>query len=143
MGKAGTAAVKAAGQADRAKRAFQGIRGIYEATIRAKDDATAKLQRVKTELNGLKGKAYTVAINVKQNGDIGGMKDKLSGMAAGAMAGLPVQAAGFAGLGYGVFDAVKNYSDSVVANQGSHWVGCGSHGRRQGKGTGTRRRYAV
>lgn len=111
MGKAGTAAVKAAGQADRAKRAFQGIRGIYEATIRAKDDATAKLQRVKTELNGLKGKAYTVAINVKQNGDIGGMKDKLSGMAAGVMAGLPVQAAGFAGLGYGVFDAVKNYSD--------------------------------
>lgn len=111
MGKAGTAAVKAAGQADRAKRAFQGIRGIYEATIRAKDDATAKIQRVKTELNGLKGKAYTVAINVKQNGDIGGMKDKLSGMVAGAMAGLPVQAAGFAGLGYGVFDAVKNYSD--------------------------------
>lgn len=111
MGKAGTAAVKAAGQADRAKRAFQGIRGIYEATIRAKDDATAKIQRVKTELNGLKGKAYTVAINVKQNGDIGGMKDKLSGMAACAMAGLPVQAAGFAGLGYGVFDAVKNYSD--------------------------------
>lgn len=111
MGKAGTAAVKAAGQADRAKRAFQGIRGIYEATIRAKDDATAKIQKVKTELNGLKGKAYTLALNVKQNGDIGGMKDKLSGMAAGAMAGLPVQAAGFAGLGYGVFDAVKNYSD--------------------------------
>lgn len=111
MGKAGTAAVKAAGQADRAKRAFQGIRGIYEATIRAKDDATAKIQKVKTELNGLKGKAYTVAINVRQNGDIGGMKDKLSGMAAGAMAGLPVQAAGFAGLGYGVFDAVNNYSD--------------------------------
>lgn len=111
MGKAGTAAVKAAGQADRAKRSFQGIRGIYEATIRAKDDATAKIQKVKTELNGLKGKTYTIALNVKQNGDIGGMKDKLSGMAAGAMAGLPVQAAGFAGLGYGAFDAVKNYSD--------------------------------
>lgn len=111
MGKAGTAAVKAAGQADRAKRSFQGIRGIYEATIRAKDDATAKIQKVKTELNGLKGKAYTIALNVKQNGDIGGTKDKLSGMAVGAMAGLPVQAAGFAGLGYGVFDAVKNYSD--------------------------------
>lgn len=111
MGKAGTAAVKAAGQADRAKRSIQGIRGIYEATIRAKDDATAKIQKVKTELNGLKGKAYTIALNVKQNGDIGGMKDKLSGMAAGAMVGLPVQAAGFAGLGYGVFDAVKNYSD--------------------------------
>ncbi|WP_337544816.1 phage tail tape measure protein [Megasphaera sp.] len=111
LGKAGTEAVKAAGQADRAKRSFQGIRGVYEATIRAKDNATEKINKVKSELTGLSGKAYTVALNIKQNGDIGGMKDKLSGMAAGAMAGLPVQAAGFAGIGYGVFDAVKNYSD--------------------------------
>lgn len=111
LGKAGTEAVKAAGQADRAKRSFQSIRGVYEATIRAKDNATEKINKVKSELSGLSGKAYTVALNIKQNGDIGGMKDKLSGMAAGAMAGLPVQAAGFAGIGYGVFDAVKNYSD--------------------------------
>lgn len=111
LGKAGTEAVKAAGQADRAKRSFQGIRGVYEATIRAKDNATEKINKVKSELTGLSGKAYTVALNIKQNGDIGSMKDKLSGMAAGAMSGLPVQAAGFAGIGYGVFDAVKNYSD--------------------------------
>lgn len=111
LGKAGTEAVKAAGQADRAKRSFQGIRGVYEATIRAKDNATEKINKVKSELTGLSGKAYTVAMNIKQNGDIGSMKDKLSGMAAGAMSGLPVQAAGFAGIGYGVFDAVKNYSD--------------------------------
>lgn len=111
LGQAGTAAVKAAGQADRAKRSFSGIRGTYEATIRAKDTATGTINKVKTELNGLKGKVYTVAINIKQNGDINGMKGKLSGMASGMMSGLPVQAAGFAGLGYGAFDAVKNYSD--------------------------------
>lgn len=111
LGKAGTEAVKAAGQADRAKRSFQGIRGVYEATIRAKDNATEKIHKVKSELTGLQSKAYTVALNIKQNGNISGMKDKLSGIAAGAMVGLPIQAAGFAGLGYGVFDAVKNYSD--------------------------------
>ena len=102
LGKAGTEAVKAAGQADRAKRSFQGIRGVYEATIRAKDNATEKIHKVKSELTGLQSKAYTVALNIKQNGNISGMKDKLSGIAAGAMVGLPIQAAGFAGLGYGV-----------------------------------------
>lgn len=111
MGKAGTAAVKAAGQADRAKRAFQGIRGIYEATIRAKDDATAKIQRVKTELNGLKGKAYTVAINVKQNGSFNNMQNKVSGMASAALMGTSMQMAGAAGIGFGIYDAVKGYMD--------------------------------
>ena len=111
MGKAGTAAVKAAGQADRAKRAFQGIRGIYEATIRAKDDATAKIQKVKTELNGLKGKAYTVALNVKQNGSFNNMQNKVSGMASAALMGTSMQMAGAAGLGFGIYDAVKGYMD--------------------------------
>ena len=111
MGKAGTAAVKAAGQADRAKRAFQGIRGIYEATIRAKDDATAKIQRVKTELNGLKGKAYTVALNVKQNGSFNNMQNKVSGMASAALMGTSMQMAGAAGIGFGIYDAVKGYMD--------------------------------
>ena len=111
MGKAGTAAVKAAGQADRAKRAFQGIRGIYEATIRAKDDATAKIQKVKTELNGLKGKAYTVALNVKQNGSFNNMQNKVSGMASAALMGTSMQMAGAAGIGFGIYDAVKGYMD--------------------------------
>ena len=111
MGKAGTAAVKAAGQADRAKRSFQGIRCIYEATIRAKDDATAKIQRVKTELNGLKGKAYTVALNVKQNGSFNNMQNKVSGMASAALMGTSMQMAGAAGIGFGIYDAVKGYMD--------------------------------
>lgn len=111
MGKAGTAAVKAAGQADRAKRAFQGIRGVYDATIRAKDEATAKIQRLKTELNGLRGKAYTVALNVKQNGSFNNMQNKISGMAGAALMGTSIQMAGAAGIGFGIYDAVKGYMD--------------------------------
>lgn len=118
MGKAGTAAVKAAGQADRAKRAFQGIRGIYEATIRAKDDATAKIQRVKTELNGLKGKTYTVALNIKQNGGLNGLKDKAGSVANGMLLGTSAQMLAGAGIGFGIYDTLKTSMDFSAALSG-------------------------
>lgn len=118
MGKAGTAAVKAAGQADRAKRAFQGIRGIYEATIRAKDDATAKIQRVKTELNGLKGKTYTVALNIKQNGSLNGLKDKTGSVANGMLLGTSAQMLAGAGIGFGIYDTLKTSMDFSAALSG-------------------------
>ena len=118
MGKAGTAAVKAAGQADRAKRAFQGIRGIYEATIRAKDDATAKIQRVKTELNGLKGKTYTVALNIKQNGNLNGLKDKAGSVANGMLLGTSAQMLAGAGIGFGIYDTLKTSMDFSAALSG-------------------------
>lgn len=118
MGKAGTAAVKAAGQADRAKRAFQGIRGIYEATIRAKDDATAKIQKVKTELNGLKGKTYTVALNIKQNGSLNGLKDKAGSVANGMLLGTSAQMLAGAGIGFGIYDTLKTSMDFSAALSG-------------------------
>ena len=118
MGKAGTAAVKAASQADRAKRAFQGIRGIYEATIRAKDDATAKIQRVKTELNGLKGKTYTVALNIKQNGSLNGLKDKAGSVANGMLLGTSAQMLAGAGIGFGIYDTLKTSMDFSAALSG-------------------------
>ena len=111
LGQVGTAAVKAAGQADRAKRSFQGIRGAYEATIRAKDTATGTINKVKTELNGLKGKVYTVALNVKANNNWQGMKNSMSGMASGMILGSGMQMAGTAGIGFGIYDAVKGYMD--------------------------------
>lgn len=115
MGKAGTAAVKAAGQADRAKRSFQGIRGTYEATIRAKDNATEQIRKVKTELNGLKGKAYTVSLNMRANvmkdKGLQDMKNAMSGMAGGMLMGTSMQMAGAAGIGFGIYDAVKGYMD--------------------------------
>lgn len=118
MGKAGTAAVKAAGQADRAKRAFQGIRGIYEATIRAKDDATAKIRKVKTELNGLKGKTYTVALNIKQNGSLNGLKDKAGSVANGMLLGTSAQMLAGAGIGFGIYDTLKTSMDFSAALSG-------------------------
>ena len=118
MGKAGTAAVKAAGQADRAKRAFQGIRGVYDATIRAKDEATAKIQRLKTELNGLKGKTYTVALNIKQNGSLNGLKDKAGSVANGMLLGTSAQMLAGAGIGFGIYDTLKTSMDFSAALSG-------------------------
>lgn len=115
MGKAGTAASRAAQQADKAKRSFQGIRGTYEANIRAKDNATEKIRKIKTELNGLKGKAYTVALNMRANvmkdKGLQDMKNAMSGMAGGMLMGTSMQMAGAAGIGFGIYDAVKGYMD--------------------------------
>lgn len=115
MGKAGTAASRAAQQADKAKRSFQGIRGTYEANIRAKDNATEKIRKIKAELNGLKGKAYTVALNVRANAmkdkGLQDMKNAMSGMAGGMLMGTSMQMAGAAGIGFGIYDAVKGYMD--------------------------------
>lgn len=115
MGKAGTAASRAAQQADKAKRSFQGIRGTYEANIRAKDNATEQIRKVKAELNGLKGKAYTVALNVRANAmkdkGLQDMKNAMSGMAGGMLMGTSMQMAGAAGIGFGIYDAVKGYMD--------------------------------
>ncbi|WP_292017439.1 MULTISPECIES: phage tail tape measure protein [unclassified Megasphaera] len=115
MGKAGTAASRAAQQADKAKRSFQGIRGTYEVTIRAKDNATEPIRKVKAELNGLKGKAYTVALNVRANAmkdkGLQDMKNAMSGMAGGMLMGTSMQMAGAAGIGFGIYDAVKGYMD--------------------------------
>lgn len=77
--------------------------------IDAKDEATSKVQKIKSELNTFKGKVYTATVNVKQN-MAGAMKsagDKLSG----AMLGTTMQMAGMAGIGFGVFEAVKKYAD--------------------------------
>ncbi len=115
MAKAGTAAEQLGQKATKAKAGLSGIRGVYEATIRAKDNITTTVRKAKTELSGLTGKTYTVALNVKQNmagGGFGnGIKGKMSDMASGMLMGTSMQMAGAAGIGFGVYDAVKNYTD--------------------------------
>ena len=111
MEKSGLAAVKLSQQADRAKRSLTGIRGVYSATVRAKDEATQAVRRIKTELNGLQGKVYTAMVNIRQNGPLQQMKNGLSGMAGGMLMGTSMQMAGAAGIGFGAFNAVQNYSD--------------------------------
>ena len=77
--------------------------------IDAKDDATSKVQKIKSELNSFKGKVYTATVNVKQN--MAGAMKSASNKLSGAMLGTTMQMAGMAGIGFGVFDAVKGYAD--------------------------------
>lgn len=114
MAKAGSAAEQLGLKADKTQKGLKGIQGVYSATIRAKDEATAAVRKAQESLKGFVGKSYTAVLNVKQNlagGMGGGFKNKMSGMASGAMMGLPVQAAGMAGVGFGVVNAVKTYAD--------------------------------
>lgn len=111
MEKSGVAAVKLAQQADKAKASLSGLRGTYSATVRAKDEATQAVRRIKTELSGLHGKVYTAMVNIRQNGPIQQMKNGLSNAASGMLMGTSMQMAGAAGIGFGAFNAVQNYSD--------------------------------
>lgn len=73
------------------------------------DKATETVKKVKDNLNAFKGKVYTATVNVRQNlaGAASGAANKLSG----AMFGATAQMAGMAGIGFGIFDAVKGYAD--------------------------------
>lgn len=77
--------------------------------IDAKDEATSKVQKIKSELNTFKGKVYTATVNVKQN--MAGAMQSAGNKLSGAMLGTTMQMAGMAGIGFGIFDAVKGYAD--------------------------------
>lgn len=77
--------------------------------IDAKDEATSKVQKIKSELNTFKGKVYTATVNVKQN--MAGAMSSAGNKLSGAMLGTTMQMAGMAGIGFGIFDAVKGYAD--------------------------------
>lgn len=116
MQRAGVAAVGLSQKAAKAKTSLSGIRGVYAATIRAKDEASQTISRVKTGLRQFQGKTYTAVVNVRQNlsggnGPLNQMKNGLSNMAGGALMGTSMQMAGAAGMGFGIYDAVKGYMD--------------------------------
>lgn len=77
--------------------------------IKAKDVATPTVRKIKEELNTFKGKVYTATVNVKQN--LSGASNKAVNAVSGAMFGATAQMAGMAGIGFGVFDAIKKYAD--------------------------------
>lgn len=77
--------------------------------IKAKDVATPTVRKIKEELNTFKGKVYTATVNVKQN--LSGASNKAVNAVSGAMFGATAQMAGMAGIGFGIFDAVKGYAN--------------------------------
>lgn len=113
--KIGNAASSAAPAIEKMQSALKSASRNYTASFTLRDRASQVINRVTSRLNGFKGKTYTAILNVKNNitggnGPLGGLKEKASGVASGMLMGLPVQAAGTIGMGYGVFDAVKKYS---------------------------------
>lgn len=85
-------------------------------TVRARDEASGRISHIKEELAGLTGKTYTAMVNVKRNtGGITGMAEKAgnaaSGVASGMLMNTSMQMAGAAGIGFGIYDAIKSYAD--------------------------------
>ena len=77
--------------------------------IKAKDNATSKVNKIKNELNGLKGKVYTATVNVRQN--MAGMAGAAGNRLSGAMFGATMQMAGIAGISFGIANGIKKYAD--------------------------------
>ncbi|MGN8792800.1 phage tail tape measure protein [Acidaminococcus fermentans] len=113
MEKMGRSALSAAAKADKAKKSLEGLKGTYTATIKTNDAATGTVKKVANEIKALTNKTHSIRVGIQQqiSGPLGNIKGKLSNAASGFLSGLPTQLVGFAGLGYGVADTLKVYTD--------------------------------
>ena len=113
MEKMGQSALSAAAKAEKAKRSLEGLKGTYTATIKTNDAATGTVKKVANEIKALTNKTHSIRVGIQQqiSGPLGNIKGKLSNAASGFLSGLPTQLVGFAGLGYGVADTLKVYTD--------------------------------
>lgn len=107
----------ASGIVGRVRSGLQGLQGRAASTsVYLRDEASAGIARVKEELTGLTGKAYTAVLNFKQNtGGLSGMGEKAAGVVSGVANGMlmntSMQMAGAAGIGFGIYDTIKSYTD--------------------------------
>lgn len=108
---------KASPALSKVKSGLQGVKGRTAAAyVHLRDEASAGITHIKDELTSLTGKAYTAMVNVKQNtGGIAGLTEKagnaVSGVASGMLMNTSMQMAGAAGIGFGIYDAIKSYAD--------------------------------
>lgn len=99
------------------KSGLQGVKGkTAAASVHLRDEASAGITHIKEGLASLTGKTYTAMVNVKQNtGGIAGLAEKagnaVSGVASGMLMSTSMQMAGAAGIGFGIYDAIKSYAD--------------------------------
>lgn len=99
------------------KSGLQGVKGkTAAASVHLRDEASAGIAHIKEGLASLTGKTYTAMVNVKQNtGGITGLTEKagnaVSGVASGMLMNTSMQMAGAAGIGFGIYDAIKSYAD--------------------------------
>lgn len=99
------------------KSSLQSVKGKTATTsVHLRDEASAGITHIKEGLASLTGKTYTAMVNVKQNtGGITGLTEKagnaVSGVASGMLMNTSMQMAGAAGIGFGIYDAIKSYAD--------------------------------
>lgn len=95
------------------KSSLSSLRSVYNTSLRVKDYATSTIRKVKAEATAFGGKVYTATMAMRDatGPAMGKVKNKLSGAAAGLTMGVPVQMLGMAGVGLGVMDIIKTYSD--------------------------------
>lgn len=113
MEKMGRSALSAAAKADKAKKSLEGLKGTYTATIKTNDSATGTVKKVANEIKALTTKTHSIRVGIQQQipGPLGNIKGKLSNATSGFLSGLPTQLVGFAGIGYGVADTLRVYTD--------------------------------
>ncbi len=77
--------------------------------ISVKDNATPKLEGLRSKLRGISGKSYDVLVNVKTAGAnaLSGLKSGVGSMVSGAVP----QAMGMMGLGMGIADTINTYKN--------------------------------
>lgn len=99
------------------KSGLQSVKGkTAAASVHLRDEASAGIAHIREGLASLTGKTYTAMVNVKQNtGGITGLTEKagnaVSGVASGMLMNTSMQMAGAAGIGFGIYDAIKSYAD--------------------------------
>lgn len=108
-------ATSAAQRATSAIKSFAAS-GTKSANLRANDEATPVVTRLREKLEALTGKAYSVNIKANASGaSATGLMSKLgstaSGVAGGMLMNTSAQMAGAAGIGYGLYDMVKSAAD--------------------------------
>ena len=102
---------------NKVKSGLQSVKGkTAAASVHLRDEASAGITHIKEGLASLTGKTYTAMVNVKQNtGGITGLTEKagnaVSGVASGMLMNTSMQMAGAAGIGFGIYDAIKSYAD--------------------------------
>ncbi len=77
--------------------------------ISMKDNATPKLEGLRSKLRGISGKSYDVLVNVKTAGAnaLSGLKSGVGSMVSGAVP----QAMGLMGIGMGIADTINTYKN--------------------------------
>lgn len=115
--KSGVSAMSSLGKsADTAGAKVKGVvRGMLNVPkntsigISVKDNATPKLEGLRSKLRGISGKSYDVLVNVKTAGAnaLSGLKSGVGSMVSGAVP----QAMGMMGLGMGIADTINTYKN--------------------------------